>query len=46
MWGMWDLGSPARDRALTPYTGRGLSHWTAREVPYDLLLKNLNVSGF
>ena len=31
--GMWDLGSPTRDRTCTPCTGRqSLNHWTTREV--------------
>ena len=36
--GMWDLGFLTRDRACTPCIGRqSLNHWTAREVPLNLL---------
>ena len=31
---MWDLRSPARDRAYKPCVGRqSLNHWTAKEAP-------------
>ena len=37
--GMWDLGSPTRDRTRTLCIGRrSLNHWTAREVPRLIFL--------
>ena len=39
-WGMWDLSSPTRDRTRIPCTGRrSLNHWTARELPRCIFLK-------
>ena len=37
--GLWDLRSLTRDRTRTPCIGRqSLNHWTAREVPYKVVL--------
>ena len=38
-WGMWDLSSPTRDQTYNACIGRwSLDHWTAREIPYHLIL--------
>ena len=37
--GMWDPSSPTRDPTHTPCIARrSLSHWTAREVPLQVLI--------
>ena len=42
-WGRWHLSSPTRDRTHPPSTGRwSLDHWTAREVPHDVLTLELD----
>ena len=40
-WGMWDLSAPTSDQIHTAYIGRqSLNHWTAREVPNDIISKS------
>ena len=42
--GMWDLSSPTRDRTRTSCIGRrSLNHWTAREVPENSFVKEVQL---
>ena len=41
--GMWDLNSLTKDGTHVPCTRRcTVNHWTTREVPRTILLKNEN----